>query len=101
MEEFDFEFESDFGSDFDEKLERSAFENTYKILTGVVTLNKLLDRDSMQNGSIDQHNTTATLINPRKKGLDVDMIDNMITYYTESEEYEKCAKLVKLKSNNK
>ena len=36
-----------------------------------------------------------------KKKKDVKMIDNMIAYYTETEEYEKCAKLVKLKKENK
>jgi hypothetical protein len=99
MEEFDFEFEPDW--EWEQDLTRSAFENTYNILIGAVTLKELMDRESMQAGSWDQHNTTATLFNPMKKKKDVKMIDNMIAYYTETEEYEKCAKLVKLKKENK
>ena len=95
MEEFDFEFIPDW--EWEEDITRSAFENTYNILIGVVTMEQLLDRESMQGGSWDQHNTTATLFNPMKKEEDLDMIDNMIAYYTETEEYEKCAELVKLK----
>ena len=85
MEEFDFEFEPDW--EWEETLTRSAFENTYNILIGAITLNELLDKESMQAGSLDQHNTTATLFNPLKKEKDVDMINNMIDYYIGTEEH--------------
>ena len=107
MEEFDFEFEADFGNDFDEELERTAFENTYKILLGIVTVDQLLDNESMQGGSKHQHISTAMLINPfskrkvEKAFTDVNLIDDMIDYYVGTEEYEKCAKLVKLKKKIK
>jgi hypothetical protein len=102
MEEFEFEFIPDFGPEFDEDIERTAFENTYKVLIGVTTVDKLLDKESMQKGSIDQHITTPLLFNPTNTKTstwtaDDDLIDDMISYYTETEEYEKCAKLVKLK----
>ena len=101
MEEFDFEFIPDFGNDFDEEIERTAFENTYKVLIGVTTVDKLLDKESMQDGSIDQHITTPLLFNPTNTKTstwtaDNDLINDMIDYYIVSEEYEKCAKLKKL-----
>jgi len=109
MEDFNWDlFESD-QSEYDEQLTRSAFENTYLILTGKVTYENLLDKQSMQQGSIDQHMDTAVLFNPFTDGYSakfphlhnevsrIELIDCMIEYYTESEEYEKCAELVKLK----
>tara|TARA_Y100000310_G_scaffold265475_1_gene276530 strand:+ start:772 stop:1146 length:375 start_codon:yes stop_codon:yes gene_type:complete len=109
MEDFNWDlFKSD-QSEYDEQLTRSAFENTYLILTGKVTYENLLDKQSMQQGSIDQHMDTAVLFNPFTDGYSakfphlhnevsrIELIDCMIEYYTESEEYEKCAELVKLK----
>jgi len=91
MEEFEFDFIPDFGPEFDDEIERTAFENTYK----------LLDKESMQDGSIDQHITTPLLFNPTNTRTktwtaDNDLINDMIDYYIVSEEYEKCAKLKKL-----
>ena len=46
MEEFNWElFEQD-QSDFDRQMERSAFENTFLILTGKATYESLLDNQS-------------------------------------------------------
>ena len=68
-----------------------------------------MDKESMQSGSVDQQVSTAMLFNPMAKDYSpkfphlhnpdsrADLIDSMIEYYTETEEYEKCAKLVKLK----
>ena len=92
MEEFDFEFEPDW--EWEEELTRSAFENTYNILIGGITLKQLIDKGSPKISG-------ATLFNPRKKEKDIQMIDNMIAYYTETEEYEKCAQLVKIKKKYK
>ena len=70
MEEFEFDFIPDFGPEFDDEIERTAFENTYKVLIGVTTVDKLLDKESL--------------------------FPYLINYYIVSEEYEKCAKLKKL-----
>ncbi len=109
MEEFNWElFESD-QRDFDERMERAAFENTYLILTGRATYESMLEKQSMQKGSIDQYVNTSVLFNPMSKDYspkfphlhnEVDrneLIDSMIEYFTETEEYEKCAELVKVK----
>jgi hypothetical protein len=48
MEEFNWDlFEQD-QSNFDQVMERAAFENTYLILTGKVTYESLLEKQSMQ-----------------------------------------------------
>ena len=109
MEEFNWDlFESD-QRDFDERMERAAYENTYLILTGKATYEALLEKESMQKGSIDQYMTTAVLFNPMSDEYSPkfphlhnqvdrnELIDSMINYYTETEEYEKCAELVKTK----
>ena len=82
---------------------RSAMENTFLILTGRATWDSLMDKASMQPGSIDQHNNVALLFDPMADDYnpkfphlhnDVDsneLFDSMIEYYVESEEYEKCA----------
>ena len=109
MEEFNWElFESD-QRDFDERMERAAYENTYLILTGKATYEALLEKESMQKGSIDQYMTTAVLFNPMSDEYSPkfphlhnqvdrnELIDSIIEYYTDTEEYEKCAELVKTK----
>ena len=75
---------------------RKAYENTYKILIGDETMDSLLEKASMQAGSVDQHRPVAFFIHPEEKVDDTD-IDTMIDYYVDTEEYEKCAELVKLK----
>ena len=109
MEEFNWDlFEQD-QRDFDERMERAAFENTYLILTGKATYEAMLEKESMQKGSIDQYMTTAVLFNPMSDEYSPkfphlhnqvdrnELIDSMIEYYVETEEYEKCAELVKTK----
>jgi len=110
MEEFGFESEEE-TQDFSERMTRAAFENTYLILTGRATYESMLEKQSMQKGSIDQYVNTSVLFNPMSKDYspkfphlhnEVDrneLIDSMIEYFTETEEYEKCAELVEIKRN--
>ncbi len=95
--------------EFDQRMLRSAMENTYLILTGKATWASLMDKASMQPGSIDQHNDVALLFNPMADDYNPkfphlhndinkdELFESMIDYYVESEEYEKCAELVKIK----
>ncbi len=109
MEEFNWDlFEQD-QREFDERMHRAAFENTYLILTGKATYESMLEKQSMQKGSIDQYINTSVLFNPMSEDYSPkfphlhnqvdrnELIDSMIKYYTETEEYEKCAELVKTK----
>ena len=93
----------------DQRMLRSAMENTYLILTGKATWDNLLEKQSMQEGSIDQHNDVALLFNPMADDYNPkfphlhndsngnELIESMLDYYIETEEYEKCAELIKYK----
>jgi len=76
----------------DEELVRLANENTFSILMGKTTIEELFEQD------ID----IPLLVDPSEKSLSNEkkreILEGMIEYYTEGEEYEKCAKLVKLKN---
>ena len=110
MEEFDWEsFEHD-QEEFDERMLNAACENTYLILTGKATYESLREKESMQPGSVDQYVETAVLFNPFSEDYSAkfphlhnevsrtDLIDFLIEHYVESEDYEKCADLVKYKN---
>ena len=95
--------------EFDQRMLDAAMNNTYMILTGKASYDSLLEKESMQRGSIDQHVETALLFNPLAENYNPkfphlhndsnanDLIDSMIDYFVELEEYEKCAELVKYK----
>ena len=110
MEDFNWgKFEQD-QRDFDERMHRAAFENTYLILTGKATYESLLEKESMQPGSIDQYVETAILFNPftdkytakfphlHNKISRKELVDFLVEHYVELEQYEKCADLMKYKS---
>ena len=76
----------------DEELVRLANENTFSILMGKITIEELFEQD------ID----IPLLVDPSEKSLSKEtkkeILEGMIEYYTEGEEYEKCSELVKLKN---
>jgi len=105
-------FESDnneYEMEREQRLLRAAMENTYMILTGKATWDTLMEKASRQPGSVDQHNGTAILFNPMSEDYDPkfphlhndvdsnELLDSMIDFYVETEEYEKCSNLVKIK----
>ena len=75
-----------------EELVRLANENTFNILMGNVTVKELFDQD------ID----VPLLVDPSQEFLSnttkMEILDGMIEYYVEEEDYEKCSELVKLKN---
>ena len=75
-----------------ELIQQQANDNTFDILTGKITINELLESN---NDNIPLLVQTKE-VNDLEDRLDV--LEGMIEYYTEREEYEKCAELVKLKN---
>tara|TARA_B100001094_G_C18058705_1_gene733867 strand:+ start:509 stop:778 length:270 start_codon:yes stop_codon:yes gene_type:complete len=75
-----------------ELIQQQANDNTFDILTGKITINELLESN---NDNIPLLVQTKE-VNDLEDRLDV--LEGMIEYYTEGEEYEKCAELVKLKN---
>jgi len=75
-----------------DELARLANDNTFNILMGNITVKELFDQD------ID----IPLLIDPSQGSISdeskMEILDSMIEYYVEEEDYEKCSELVKLKS---
>ena len=70
----------------EEELYREAMMNAYLILMDKLTFDDLIE-----------YNGGALPWNPLKKVITKDTIDNIISYFCELEEYEKCADLVNIK----
>jgi adenine-specific DNA methylase len=93
MENFENFFNNNLQNEItDEELARLANENTFNILMGKVTVKELFDQD------ID----VPLLVDPSQEFLSnttkMEILDGMIEYYVEEEDYEKCSELVKLKN---
>ena len=66
-----------------------AFENSYKVITEKITFEKLLDVR-------DKFGSKAILIYDPQEGWDADVVEDLIAYFEDTEEYEKCAELKKI-----
>ena len=83
--------------DFLEDLEmyEEAMENAYLIITKKLTLDDIYIKFE-EDGIL---NKFYLPFNPmQEEGRSTDVIDMVIEYYTGTEEYEKCAELVKIKN---
>ena len=83
--------------DFLEDLEmyEEAMENAYLIITKKLTLDDIYMKFE-EDGVL---NKFYLPFNPMQEdGRSTDVIDMVIEYYTGTEEYEKCAELVKIKN---
>ena len=79
-----------------EEEESNLMRNSFLIVTGRTTYEGLLDG---LVGSAFVGGAMLTLLNPEDPNEDKDKtIDTLIEYYTQEEDYEKCAELVKLKN---
>jgi len=93
MENFNNFFNSNLKNEVaNEELVRLANENTFNILMGNITIKELFNQD------ID----VPLLVDPSQEVLSnttkMEVLDGMIEYYVEEEDYEKCSELVKLKN---
>ena len=75
-----------------ELIQQQANDNTFDILTGKVTMEELFKSN---NDNIPFLVQTTEMVDLEDR---LDVLEGMIEYYTEGEEYEKCAELVKLKN---
>jgi hypothetical protein len=83
--------DNDYGSSLEEEIEilDEAYRNAYKIATGRITVKELLDRaDDMIFLPFDPSSPETFAM----------VIDDIIQYFSDTEEYEKCAELVKAKN---
>jgi hypothetical protein len=75
-----------------ELITQQANDNTFNILTGKITMDELFESNQDSIPLLVQTTEIAGLEDR------LDVLEGMIEYYTEGEEYEKCAELVKLKN---
>ena len=75
-----------------------AMENAYQIITRKKTLDDIYERFEREK-SIEKFYLPFDPI--VEDGRTADIIDMVIEYYTNTEEYEKCAELVKIKQQCK
>ena len=82
--------------DFLEDLENyeQAMENAYDLITKKKTIDDIYY--ALDENVIDQFLLPFDPL--REDGRSADIIDMVIEYYTSTEEYEKCAELVKIKN---
>ena len=79
----------------DLEMYEEAMENAYKIITKKTTLDDIYEKFE-QDGEIDMFYLPFDPI--QEDGRTPDIIDMVIEYYTSTEEYEKCAELLKIKN---
>ena len=72
--------------EIDKEILADAFSNSYKILTKEITFDDMLDNKFNDN-------LTAVLAFDPEEGPRLYELENMIDYYVEIEEYERCIKL--------
>jgi len=88
--EDDIEDDYDFSTSIEDEIEilDEAYRNAFAVATGKMTVVELLSRSSdMIFLPFDPSDPSALKV----------IIDDMIKYFEENEEYEKCAKLVSIK----
>jgi hypothetical protein len=88
-EEFDNEMTEIEQMQYDIILLEKAHANSWLVLSGQVTFEELLSNEFKMGGE------AVMTFDPDEGPMDYEL-RNMIAYYIESEEYEKCAKLNKI-----
>tara|TARA_R100001530_G_C4262689_1_gene140932 strand:- start:13 stop:324 length:312 start_codon:yes stop_codon:yes gene_type:complete len=93
MQEFN-DSEENEGMTLQQKLELedlivdSAFRNSFSIITGRRTLNEILELKSKNPKSMQ-----AICAHQPGEEMDLDTLENMMSYFEGEEEYEKCAEI--------
>ena len=88
QEEEDYGFKTVEEMQKEQKLLENAYNNSYLMLTNKVTMDYVLDASESEYGFVMAHNSH---MGPTKIEL-----ENMILFFIETEEYEKCADLKKM-----
>mgnify|MGYP001291314441 CR=1 FL=1 len=76
-----------------------AYENSYKLITKKSTFEDLMDAKSVYDSKDKSIEFRSILIYDPSEGWDDLHLEDMIDYFEETEEYEKCAELKKILDN--
>jgi hypothetical protein len=93
LEDFPFDEDNDDDMNIEEEIEilGEAYENAYKILTGKVQVEEFLLEET-ESGKI-----VFLPFDPKEPNTVGLIIDDVIAYFEEGEEYEKCSELMVIK----
>jgi hypothetical protein len=93
LNEFPFDEEYDDAMNIEEEIEilGEAYENAYKILTGKVQVEEFLLEET------DSGKIVFLPFDPKEPDTIELIIDDVIAYFEEGEEYEKCSELMVIK----
>ena len=75
--------------EMEQRMIEKAFENSYKVITKRITFEDLMDTKT-------KFGQRAILIYDPSEGWDDLVLEDLIDYFEEYEEYEKCAELKKI-----
>tara|TARA_R100000152_G_C6668325_1_gene105343 strand:+ start:391 stop:681 length:291 start_codon:yes stop_codon:yes gene_type:complete len=81
-----------------QQIAEKALNNAYRIITGKITIEGLFEEALIAKEKIDQE--IYLPFDPDKK-IPSDTIDILLEHYIYTEEYEKCAELVKIQKRKK
>tara|TARA_R100000152_G_C6741225_1_gene164997 strand:- start:79 stop:381 length:303 start_codon:yes stop_codon:yes gene_type:complete len=79
--------------EMEQMMVQKAFENSYKVVTKKMTFEELLNVKSA-------FGQQAILIYDPSEGWDEQVVEDLIYYFEDEEEYEKCAELKKILDNH-
>lgn len=65
---------------------KTAFNNSFNVITNRTTFNKILDGKTISGAS-------AVMAHNPDEDMPIESLENMIMFFSESEEYEKCAEI--------
>lgn len=86
------EEEEDSGLTLSQKLEleelivETAFNNSFKLVTGRTTFQEILDGKTVKG-------TSALMAHNPDEEIPIESLENMMYYFVDTEEYEKCAEI--------
>jgi len=87
--------------DWEDRLTTMAYDNTYRVAIGEITLGELMDSN---NAEIALMFNPQDVLSGNKEELvpciTSGMLEEMIEYFIDTEEYEKCANLQKILDGN-
>ena len=79
--------------EMEQMMVQKAFENSYKVVTKRVTFEELMNVKTA-------FGQRAILIYDPSEGYDNEVLEDMIAYFEDEEEYEKCAELKQILDKN-
>tara|TARA_R110002012_G_scaffold83375_1_gene209854 strand:+ start:1319 stop:1621 length:303 start_codon:yes stop_codon:yes gene_type:complete len=82
----------------EQEIIKKCMENSYRILTGKKTVDDIFSESTCPYFLWNVMDKKSGI--PKERNVFIDVIDTLIEYFEEDEEYERCAELLKLKKKD-